>query len=189
MKNTKTKKTTTKTTKKITKVIGSQTYINKETGEFENFQVIELEDKDFNFEKIWLTQMAMALDLVGNCKIHVLTYLFENKNNDNIVMANQRKMASDIGVSLPTITATLKLLKDANLISCPQQGCYRLNPNMLYKGYSKNRMNILLQFNKEISEKQFREIDNVKGIPFSEILEREGLTQEDLKDADDIEIE
>ena len=57
-----------KSSTKITKVIGTQAYINKDTKEVENFEVIQMEDRDFNFEKIWLAHILEAIDSIGNKK-------------------------------------------------------------------------------------------------------------------------
>ena len=55
------------TTKKV-KVIGRQDYINVETGELESFDVTRIEDRDFNFTKVWMRNFISALDIVGNQK-------------------------------------------------------------------------------------------------------------------------
>ena len=70
---------TAKTHKKKVKVIGSEEYINSRTGEVETFNVIRIEDRDFNFHKIWLAHVLDAIDELGNAKIKVLTYLLEEQ--------------------------------------------------------------------------------------------------------------
>ena len=44
------------TTKKV-KVIGIRKYINQDSGEIEDFQVVNIEEIDFNFHKIWLNHI------------------------------------------------------------------------------------------------------------------------------------
>lgn len=143
-KNIKTSKETT-TSKKV-KVQGSTKYINQETGEVENFEVIQVEDRDFNFHKLWLGHVITSLDLIGNEKIKVLTYLLETANRDNVIIGSQRAMAERIGVSVPTVNVTLKSLIESNLIRMVQQGVYVINPEVIFKGTRNNRMNVLLQY-------------------------------------------
>ena len=50
-------------TNKKVKVVGRAEYTNNSTGEVEDFQVVRLEDRDFNFHKIWLEHIINSLDL------------------------------------------------------------------------------------------------------------------------------
>lgn len=135
----------TKTSKKV-KVQGGVKYVNQVTGEVEDFQVIQMEDRDFNFHKLWLGHIVSSLDMIGNEKIKVLTYMMETANADNMIINTQRNIAHEVGVSIPTVNATIKALISSNLIRMVQQGVYILNPDVLFKGGHKNRMNVLLQY-------------------------------------------
>ena len=135
----------TQTTKKV-KVQGQQKYVNQATGEVEDFQVISMEDRDFNFHKLWLGHIIMSLDLIGNEKIKVLTYLLESANRDNIILGTQRGIAQAVGVSVPTVNATLKALTESNLLKKNQSGVYILNPDVIFKGTHLSRLNVLLQY-------------------------------------------
>lgn len=136
-----------KTSTKITKV-GQAKYINQLTGEAEVFNIIEEHDQDFNFEKIWLGHLLESLDVLGNAKIKVLNYLLANKNNDNQIIATQRAIALGVGVSLPVVNETIQKLKSVKAITEVQRGVLMLNPEIVFKGNHKKRMNILLRFNK-----------------------------------------
>ena len=59
------------TTKKV-KVVGHVEYVNQATGEVEDFQVVRMEDRDFDFHKIWLGHVINSLDLIGNQKTQAL---------------------------------------------------------------------------------------------------------------------
>jgi len=135
------------TSKKITKV-GTAEYLNQATGEIEQFNIIEEHDQDFNFEKIWLGHLLQSLDVLGNAKIKVLNYLLANKNSDNQIIATQRVLAEKVGVSLPVVNETIKKLVDSNAISKVSSGVLMLNPEVVFKGNHKKRMNILLRYNK-----------------------------------------
>ena len=56
------------TTEKKVKVIGTQLYINATTGELEEMQVTSIENRDFNFTKVWMKNFIATLELVGNQK-------------------------------------------------------------------------------------------------------------------------
>lgn len=121
-------------TAKKSRVIGTQTYINRDTGELIDMNVIESQDTDFNFEKIWFSHILQALDCLGSKKINVVTWLLENKDNKNIIISTQRKIAESCNVSVQTVTDVMKILMKADVIKMEQQGVYMLNPEVVFKG-------------------------------------------------------
>ena len=137
-------------TVKKTKVIGKQAYVNQDTQEVVEMNVIDITNNtDANFHKIWLGHILSALDAIGGAKMKVLNYLLDNMNRENIVLATQRKMARDLKVSIQTVSKTINALKEANILTQPQQGAYRINPNVIFKGYNSSRMNVLYQYHSE----------------------------------------
>jgi hypothetical protein len=49
---------------KVQTVLGSQTYLNQDTGEVAEFTVIEKNiEKDFNFHKIWIQDVLNVLEI------------------------------------------------------------------------------------------------------------------------------
>ena len=150
-----------KTTTKKTKVIGKETYINQQTGEIQEMNVIDItENTDANFHKIWLGHILAALDIIGSQKIKVLNYFLENMNKENLIVATQRKIADDTKTSIQTVSLTIKALKEANILVQVQSGVYRINPNVIFKGYNNSRMNILYRYN---TEKSNQNLDKPKG--------------------------
>lgn len=152
------KKPSKKTTStKITK-IGKAEYINSLTGEVEQFNVIEENDQDFNFQKIWLGHLLESLDVLGNAKIKVLNYLLANKNSDNQIIGTQRAISEGVGVSLPVVNETLQKLKSVNAIKQVSSGVLMLNPEIVFQGKHSKRMNILLKYtNTELIEQKKEE--------------------------------
>lgn len=142
-----------KTTSKKTKVIGTKQYIDQETGELCEMEVISVEDRDFNFEKIWLSYVLIALDLIGNKKIKVLEYLLNKKNSENIVIETHRSLSKNSGVGLQTVTNTLKTLIKADVIKKIHSGAYQINPNIIFKGSHKKRMNVMLKYERNTNTK------------------------------------
>jgi len=148
-----------KTTKKM-KIIGSQEYINKDTGEVEKMNVIKMEDRDFNFDKIWIAHILESLEAIGNQKIKVMTELLKLKNADNLIITTQRKLAKSINVSPTTVNETIQTLVESNFLQIVQKGVYRINPDHLFKGGNSKRLNILLEYNKTQNDIEEVQIDD-----------------------------
>jgi hypothetical protein len=135
-----------RTTSKKTKVIGKQEYINSQTGEIEEFNVVSIEDRDCNFSKIWIGHIISALDAVGNQKIKVITFILDNMwKQNNLLLMTQREIADKSGVSLQTVNETIRILQEAAFLK-GKTGAYMINPDVLFKGSFNSRMNILLKY-------------------------------------------
>lgn len=139
------KKTKT-TTRKKTKVIGTKTFIDADTGELNEMHVISIEERDANFHKIWLGHIVQALDLIGNQKIKVVNYILTNLNSDNLFIKTQRDVAEELKISYRTVALTFKALQAADFMRQPKRGIYQINPNVIFKGGKEKRLNILLQY-------------------------------------------
>ena len=132
----------------MSKIIQRQEYTNNATGEVETFDVMQ-QNGDFNFEKIWLGHLMQTLDMIGNQKIKVITYILTNRaKSNNIFIGSQRDIAKATGISLRTISMTIKALKEVDFIQEIKAGVYQINPDCIFKGHKGQRMNIVLQYNK-----------------------------------------
>jgi predicted transcriptional regulator len=135
------------------KVIGKQEYINADTGEVKEFDVIEKVVKDTNFHKVWLMDLLAVLDLIGTQKLKVLEFLFtEMRTQDNTVSVTYRYIADKTGISYQTVAITMKMLIDANLITKVRTGTYRFNPDIIIKGDSKKREGMVIKYIQERQE-------------------------------------
>lgn len=134
------------TTSKKVKFIGTQKFINADTGELETMQVTNIEERDFNFTKVWIANIIQTLDLIGGQKIKVCTYIIDHVNRDNVFIGSQRDIAEKANVSYQTVNITVKALMDANFIRRKGIGVYILNPDMLYKGSRTGRLNVVQQY-------------------------------------------
>ncbi len=146
-------------------VVGYDEYVNKRTGEVEEFAVMRATQADWNFEKLWLFKLVELLDLVGNSKVRVLVWMLENRDSENRIIATQSVIAEGAGVSLKTVSRLLGEMREEDLISSPQNGVYRLTPDLIWKGSHPSRMNILMQFRKEAqdSENEDAEYESLQG--------------------------
>jgi len=130
-------------------VVGTETYINQRTGEVQEMRVINTCEQDFNFKKIWLAHILEAVDELGNGKMQVLMYLLDKNNSaaGNLVVATQRELATACKVSINTVTRTLRSLEANNIIR-RKTGAIYLNPEVVFKGKSKQRMSVLINYEK-----------------------------------------
>lgn len=134
------------TTKKV-KVIGREDYLNTQTGEIESFNVTTVEERDFNFYKVWMKSFIVTLDIVGNQKTRLCMWIVENINRDNQLIGTMRDIAKQTGMSLETVRITIKILLDADFLRRVQNGVYIVNPDIVYKGTYNARMGILTKYN------------------------------------------
>lgn len=153
-------------TQKKVKCIGTQQYINAETGEIEDFQVTNVEERDFNFHKVWMKNFINTLDIVGNQKSKLCFWIIDNLNKENQLCMTYRQISEKSGISLETVRITMNMLINANFIRRYNQGCYVVNPDVIYKGTRTGRLNVLNTYasmnveKKGISKEQT--IENIK---------------------------
>ena len=134
------------TTRKKVKVIGTETYINQQTGELQEMQVIDIEERDANFHKLWLGHILQSIDLIGNQKTRLAFWILDHLDSNNLLPMTQRQIANKSGISYQTVSRTLQSLIDSNFLQRINQGAYRVNPDVLFKGGKNARMNVLLQY-------------------------------------------
>lgn len=141
------------TTRKKVKVIGHQEYINRDTGEITDMQVVNIEERDANFHKLWLGHILQSIDLIGNQKTKLAFWILDNLNSENQLIMTQRKIAEKSGISYQTVSLTIKTLIESNFLIKINSGAYRVNPDVLFKGGKDNRLNVLLKYHNEKNEK------------------------------------
>ncbi len=135
-----------KTVGKKGKLVGQQQMLNPMTGQMEIFNVIEEGEADINFQKIWLGHILDALDAIGNKKIQVVSWFLKHKDPNNRVIGTQTHIAKELGISRPIVNQTVQLMVDANIIKKEIEGVHVINPEMIYKGSHKGRMNVLIRY-------------------------------------------
>ena len=139
-------------TKKKVKIIGTENYIKQDTGEIKEMQVINVEERDFNFHKVWLGHIINSIDLIGNQKTKLAFWIIENLNKENQLIMTQRKIAEKTGMSMQTVSLTIKALIESNFLVKINSGAYRVNPNVLFKGGKTDRLNVLIEYSNEKKE-------------------------------------
>ena len=134
-----------KTSKKV-KFVGTEKYINARTGEVQEMVVSEIEERDFNFSKVWMRNFIATLDLVGNKKTKVCYWIIDNINSENMLIGTLRQIADKTNTSLETVRITMDVLLQADFLRRKSQGVFMLNPDSVFKGRRDKRLNILNQY-------------------------------------------
>lgn len=139
-----------KTTKKQ-KFVGYKMLVDPDTGEQYPMQMNVLEDRDFNFHKVWLQHLVNSLDSISNQKLRLAFWIIENLDKENQLIMTQRAMAEASGMSLQTVSRTLKALCEAPegspaFLQKINSGAYRVNPEVIFKGSHSNRMGVCYEY-------------------------------------------
>lgn len=132
---------------------GSRKFADVETGEVIDVQTVYQESSDTNFEKIWLAHLLIGLEELGNKKIQILSYLFRNRIvSHNMVAKTLQEIATETGISYPTVSETIQILERNKLIT-RKTGIIYLAPSMIFRGTHDNRMRILFEFRQIAAER------------------------------------
>lgn len=134
------------TTSKKMKYVGTIQFINPQTGELEDFQVSDIEERDFGFFKIWMRDFISTLEIVGNQKTKVCYWIVDNINRENELTYTYRQIADETKTSLETVRTTMTALLQADFLRRKNQGVYVVNPDIIFKGGHKNRLNLLHRY-------------------------------------------
>lgn len=139
------------TTRKKVKVIGTEKYINAETGKIEEMQVMNIEERDANFHKLWLEHILHTMDLIGNQKTKLAFWLLDNLDKENKITMTYRQISKKSNMSYQTVYRTMNALIQSNFLVKINGGAYRVNPDVLFKGGKTDRLNVLLKYYNEKS--------------------------------------
>lgn len=128
------------------KISGTQWYVNRETGELFDAEVVELKQQDADFQKIWVAQILAAAEELSSSRLKLVMYLVaESAKNQNMIDITIRELASRLKMSATTVTKTLQTLEKKNIIT-RRPGFIFVNPDIVYKGSHHRRMNILFRY-------------------------------------------
>ena len=133
------------------------TVTENNTGEVEEFQVIDKEMRDFNFHKVWLQNILATLEIIGSQKMKIALHIVDNLNSDNVFIGTNRDIAEKLKCSTVTVNTTLKILIENDFLRKIQTGVYMVNPNMIFKGSRQGRMNVLIRYTDSTKTKKSAE--------------------------------
>ena len=141
-------------TSKKQKFIGYKDLIDPDTGEHYPMQLSVVEDRDFNFHKIWLQHLVNSLDGISNQKLRLAFWIIEHLDKENQLVMTQRKIHEETGMSLQTVNRTLKALQEGEppFLQKINSGAYRVNPDVIWKGSHSNRMGVCFKYVNDLNE-------------------------------------
>jgi len=120
-----------------------------ETGEVSELTELLVTKSDFDFDKIWVLQLATVLDLAGSKPIQILAWFISHRDPSNLVVGTYEKIAKDTDCSQESVKRTVKILIKAGVIAKVQIGAYRVNPDLVWRGGHNRRQAILLEYRRE----------------------------------------
>ena len=152
-------------TSKKQKFVRAKVYIDPETGEEVPFQEISVEDRDFNFHKVWLQHLINSLDGISNQRLKLAFWIIDHLNRENQLVMTQRTIAKKSGISLYTVTQTMKALQEGkpSFLIKINSGAYQVNPDVIWKGSHKNRMGICFDYHTAETEGKGEENEQPQG--------------------------
>lgn len=131
------------------KFVGARRFIDSETGEIFDAQMVIKGASDSGFKKIWLGHILELVEEIGNAKMRVLMWLLDRADGQNQVLATYDEIAKETGVSRATVARLLVSLQDANVIQQTRRSLWRINPEVVFKGGHTRRMNVLISYRDE----------------------------------------
>src|SRR5699024_12482420 len=107
--------------------------------------------------KAYMVQLISMLDMISGKKLKIVNYLLDNVHlSNNTIIATTREIAKDNGTSTQTVSKTLKIYEEVNIIK-RKTGALMLKPELLMRGDDQKQKYLLHEFGnfeQEANEKQ-----------------------------------
>lgn len=97
------------------------------------------------FEITYLAYFCDLFDKLGGKKYVVFKYIIEHKNADNQLIITNRELAEKTKTSLQTVSDTIRLLKEARLITV-RTGAIMLLPRLAHRGSDRKEAYLMQKF-------------------------------------------
>lgn len=135
-------------TSKKQKFVGTKILVDPETNEAYPMQLNVIEDRDFNFTKVWLQHLVNSLDEISNQKLRLAFWIIDHLDKENQLVMTQRQLADASGISLKTVSRTMQALCEGEppFLQKINSGAYRVNPEVMFKGSHNNRMGVIYKY-------------------------------------------
>ncbi len=137
-----------KIVKKETTIVRNEvkTWICQETGEVVEGVSIYKPINRNGFMITYITEIINLLDTLGTKKMKIVKYLLqEMEKSNNTILTTTRKLADKTNTSPTTVTETLKLLEDSQIIQ-RTTGAIMINPKLIHKGTNEKEKMLMTRF-------------------------------------------
>lgn len=130
-----------------TKYVGCDTWKNLRTGEERRVdEYMKSIGRKDPFYITYMLEILRLFDSLGGKKIKIIKFMLENMSkNDNTLKYTQREIAKLVPASLRTVTETIKILVNADLIKC-KRGLIMISPRFMNNWQAQKEANMLVQF-------------------------------------------
>ncbi|AZV40755.1 replication/maintenance protein RepL [Komagataeibacter xylinus] len=150
---------TQKPAKSLRHKLSPKPLVTQGTGEIIEAQVVTKTIGDAGFHKVWLSEILELVDEVGNAKMKILMWLLSKTDHQNQVLATHQEIANATGTSPKTVQRLMRSLKAALVIVEPRRSLWRLNPDVIFKGDHRQRMNVLVKYRSETAQADMFDLD------------------------------
>lgn len=154
-------------TSKKQRFIATKNMMDPETGEIIPAQLMSVEERDFNFHKLWLQHLVNDWDDISNQKLRLAYWIVEHLDSENKLTMTQRTIAEKSGISLNTVSKTMTSLQEGKNGQLPflikiNSGAYQVNPSVLWHGSHNRRMAVIYDYSirdAEATEKRAKAVE------------------------------
>ncbi len=134
---------------------GREVWVNQQTGEVREVDTFEKPvQRDSGFMITYLAEIINMIETLGNKKMQVVKYILANmcKANNTLIITT-RELANECGMSTRTVTDTLKLLEEANIIE-RRTGAIMVNPKLCNNWRSNKEASMMIRYKEFSGEEQ-----------------------------------
>lgn len=107
--------------------------IHTETGQRWPIDAL-MDNQTGKWQKVFSLQLCRMLNLVGDEKTRVVTFLIKRKDYMNFVTVTVREIAEEVKVSTKTVARVMKTLQNHNFIHKVRNGKYQFSPHVMRHG-------------------------------------------------------
>lgn len=134
--------------RKKQRIIGTETYYKKSTGELVPMDIVESReaDTDVNFHKLFLKNFIHALKDVADRKTALCFWILSNLTKENLLLFTYRQIADKTGCSYKTVADTMQVLLNNDFLRRLGSGRYMVNPDIIFKGSYQRRAAALKKY-------------------------------------------
>ena len=131
-------------------IVGTQTWVNQETGEVREVLVINRSQLgDFGFHKVWVEDLGRVIGVLGGSKNKVFAYLLSNINPiSNQFGGTIREVAEILNIDTVTVQKTFSILVREQFMRRVRAGTYQVNSGVLVKGTHEKRIGLMVTYGK-----------------------------------------
>lgn len=167
------------TKQKKQKYVGQTTVIDTNTGEMIPMQITQVEERDFNFHKVWLRNLIMSFEDISNQKLRLAFWIIEHLNKENQLVMTQQAIAEKSGISIGTVKETMKRLQGKGengsvpFLIRINSGAYQVNPDVIFKGTHGSRMGVIFDYGENVRANQKEDDEIEPDVDDEEVIENE----------------